>query len=118
MAKTADPEINAKRQSAVYIAESNRLFRSNEKITEAEVDKLALAAVEAAVFGHDARRDKKGKVMQQGIGAPGHETANHFAAIRKYEGKEAWEAAVREIQERDPKKHAELGLPKLPEKPA
>jgi len=118
MAK-ADPEAPAKRQSAAYIMESNKLFRSNPEITEAEVDRLALIAADQAVFGHDAKKDKKGNYIPQGIGSPGRETSNHFAAIRRYEGKEAWEAAVREIQKRDPKKHAELNLPKLPpEKPA
>lgn len=66
------------------------------------------------VFGFDAKKDRKGNFVQQGIGSPGHETANHFAAIRKYEGKEAWEAAVREIWKRDPKHAERLNLPKLP----
>ncbi|QQN62121.1 hypothetical protein JIR23_21215 [Bradyrhizobium diazoefficiens] len=40
------------------------------------------------VFGHD-HRVIKGRPVEQGIGAPGRETENHYASIRKYEGPEA-----------------------------
>lgn len=70
------------------------------------------------VYGHDAKRDRKGNWIEQGIGAPGRESANHFASIRRYEGKESYEAAVREIWKRDPKRAQLIGLPKLKESAA
>jgi hypothetical protein len=108
-----DPEIHAKRNTAAYADAVNKA-RIGADVSDAELDRLGLEANEAAVWGHDARRDSKGNRIQQGVGSPGHETGNHFAAIRRWEGKEAWEAAVREIQKRDPDRHAKLGLPKLP----
>jgi len=35
------------------------------------------------VFGHDVKFDDKGRPIEQGIGAPGHETMNHYAALAK-----------------------------------
>lgn len=77
--------------------------------------KLQAEAEAKNVYGHDAKRDRKGNWIQQGIGAPGRETANHFASIRRYEGKEVWEVAVREMWKRDPKRAQAIGLPKLKE---
>jgi hypothetical protein len=37
------------------------------------------------VFGSDHRKDRHGEPIEQGFGAPGHETGNHFAALRKRE---------------------------------
>lgn len=50
--------------------------------------KAHLAEEEKIVFGADFRK-LKGQPVEQGIGSPGRETPNHFAAIRKYEGEEA-----------------------------
>lgn len=61
--------------------------------------KQHLAAEEKIVFGHDVKH--KGKVpIEQGIGAPGRETDNHFRAIEKYEGKEAADKARTEAAAR------------------
>ena len=73
-------------------------------------------AVARNVFGHDARRDAKGNYVEQGMGAKGHETANHFAAMKKAEamGLElpgAYDKAVAEIWKRDPDRAQKLGLP-------
>ena len=83
-----------------------------------DIVKQVLDAEDAAVHGHDAKKDKKGKRIQQGIGSPGHESGNHFTAILRYEGKEAWEIAVKDIWKRDPKRAEALNLPKLKEKAA
>lgn len=45
------------------------------------------------VFGFDHRKTRRGEPIEQGYGAPGRETENHFSAIRKYEGPEAEKAA-------------------------
>lgn len=70
------------------------------------------------VFGHDAKRDRKGEFIEQGIGSVGHETANHFAALLKAEqmGSEpegTYQAALAEIWKRDPKRATQLRLPKV-----
>lgn len=41
-------------------------------------------AEEKIVFGEDVKK-RGGKPIEKGIGAPGHETANHWAAMRKRE---------------------------------
>jgi hypothetical protein len=70
------------------------------------------------VFGHDYKM-RKGEPVEQGFGARGHETENHFVAIRKYEGEEPYWTAVAEIWKRDPDRAAKLRLPKpkLPSAP-
>jgi hypothetical protein len=113
MTMAEDPELAAKRSSAAYSDAVNKA-RIGADVSDAELDRLGLEANEAAVWGFDAKRDRNGAYIQQGVGAPFHETGNHFAAIRRWEGQAAWEAAVREIQKRDPDRHQKLGLPKLP----
>ena len=113
MAKQNAEELAAKRQSAAYLFKMDQLRRSAEDMTDAEMDRIALAAVDEAVFGFDAKRDRKGSYIPQGIGAQGHETGNHFASILRWQGKAAWEDAVREIWKRDPERAQKLGLPKL-----
>lgn len=69
------------------------------------------------VFGHDAKK-VKGEFVEQGIGSKGHETANHFAALLKAERVDkiepagSYEAAVKEIWKRDPKRAERLKLPR------
>jgi hypothetical protein len=53
----------------------------------------AARRVEVDVFGEGFRRDRFGKPIEQGIGAPGKENEQHFAALEKYEGKAAADAA-------------------------
>jgi len=69
------------------------------------------------VFGHDAKKDAKGNYIEQGIGARGRETANHFATILRHEqlGLEppgAHARALEEIWRRDPKRAEALRLPR------
>lgn len=58
-----------------------------------------LAEEEKVVFGADFKK-VKGQPVEVGFGAPGHETQNHFNAIRKYEGEEAHKKAVAEAEAR------------------
>lgn len=44
------------------------------------------------VFG-EGHKTVGGRPVEQGIGAPGRETENHFAAIRRWGGAEAEKAA-------------------------
>lgn len=71
------------------------------------------------VFGFDAKKDRHGEYIEQGVGAKGHETANHFAALKKaeregYELPGSYRAALEEIWKRDPKRAKALGLPSVP----
>lgn len=61
-----------------------------------------MAAEEKIVFGTDFKK-VKGKPVEQGIGAPGRESDNHFRAIEKYEGKEAADKARAEAAARKKK---------------
>lgn len=78
--------------------------------------------VEDNVFGHDHKRDRKGRPIEQGIGSRGRETRNHFDALKrseqlKLEPPGSYDAAVAEIWKRDPKRAEKLQLPK-PQKAA
>lgn len=64
-----------------------------------EERKVHRAEEEKIVFGTDFKK-VKGKPVEQGIGSPGRETQNHFAAIRKYEGAEAETKARAEAEKR------------------
>lgn len=87
--------------------------------TQEEIDAMSPAELKdyheqqrLIVFGHDSHKDRQGHPIEQGLGAPGCETANHFQSILKYEGAAAHQAALAEIWKRDPKHAAKLGLPK------
>lgn len=62
------------------------------------------------VFGHD-HKVVNGIPQEQGLGAKGRETGNHFASILRYEGPDAHQAAIEEIWKRDPERAKKLGLP-------
>lgn len=70
-----------------------------------------------AVFGHDHKKDSKGRPIEQGIGSPGHETLNHFNALKiaedqGLEAKGTWANSVREFWRRDPERAEKLRLPR------
>jgi hypothetical protein len=73
-------------------------------------------AVARNVFGQDAVKDRHGNYIEQGLGAKGRETANHFNALKKAEamGVElpgAYDKAVADIWKRDPERARKIGLP-------
>jgi hypothetical protein len=51
-------------------------------------------------FGHDVKFDRHGNPIEQGRGAPGRETPQHFAALEKSEGKAAADAAKQKANRR------------------
>jgi hypothetical protein len=72
-------------------------------------------AVAKNVFGHDHKKDRHGAPIEQGLGAKGHETANHFTALKKAEamGIElpgTYDKAVAELWKRDPDRAKKIGL--------
>jgi hypothetical protein len=69
---------------------------------------------QSVVFGHD-HKVHKGQPVEQGIGARGRETMNHFNSVRRYEGEEFYWSEVARIWKDHPKhaeKLAKQGLPK------
>jgi hypothetical protein len=100
-----------KRETAVYNDTRNRLRHGRADLSDEQIDAIALEAVETAVFGHDAAKDRHGNRIQQGIGSPGHETSNHFASIRRWEGEESYRRAVADLWHRNPEHAKRLGLP-------
>ena len=74
-------------------------------------------AIALNVFGFDAKQDRHGNYIEQGLGAPGFETGNHFAALKKAEtaGTElpgSYDRAIAAIWKRDPKRAEQLRLPR------
>lgn len=79
-------------------------------------------AVGRNVFGHDARKDRHGDYIEQGLGAKGNENAGHFAALMNAElrGTEppgTYQAALTDIWRRDPDRAKKLRLPKPQSQP-
>lgn len=66
-------------------------MEERDALTPAE-QKAHQAGEEKIVFGQDFKKIK-GHPVEQGLGAPGRETENHFRAIGKYEGAEAEKSA-------------------------
>jgi len=94
--------------SASYAFARNGAIRDGA--TEEAAHEAGMRAHEASVFGADAKRDRNGKFIQQGIGSPGHKTTNHFAGIRKYEGEAKYQAAIRKMWRDNPERAKLLGL--------
>lgn len=74
------------------------------------------------VFGHDAKKDARGNYIEQGIGSKGHETANHFASLKKaeregFEQPGSYKRALEEIWKRDPQRATALNLERPPAAP-
>jgi hypothetical protein len=95
------------RQAAIRAADDGR----RPAPSEAELAEIAAEAERKNTFGFDYKTDSRGQPIQQGIGSPGHETANHYASLRRYEGQAAYDKAVRELYRRDPVRAKALGLP-------
>src|SRR5262249_48895840 len=95
------PENQPRGKSAVY----NRAIAAGATPEQA-------AQVEARnVYGHDAKRDRHGNFIEQGIGSESNPSVNSFAAIRKWEGEVAYQAALKKIWRNSPDKARQLGLP-------
>lgn len=107
-----DPKFAGGGPSAAYAFNRDRVLHAEGSPEAAH--EAGLKAHEAAVFGADAKRDRNGNFIQQGIGSPGHETANHFAGILRWEGREAHDRAVRAAFKRDAAHARSIGLVEPP----
>lgn len=79
-------------------------------LDDATLTAIATEAEARAVYGHDAKKDRNGNWIPQGIGAPGHETLNHFSSIRRYEGEQKYQNALRRMWKENPTRGAAIGL--------
>jgi len=82
---------------------------ANEKLYNAALAK-AQEANDRSVWGHDAKKDRNGKWIEQSIPL----NLNHFAALRKAEGEESYWAAVSKYWRENPKHAEAIRLSKPP----
>jgi hypothetical protein len=64
-------DIEAKRQTAQYSRHIAWLRHTAPHFTDEAMDEQALAKVDEAVYGNDAKKDRVGNFVQQGIGSKG-----------------------------------------------
>lgn len=105
-------------QSAVGVtaARAEIKRRDDHHLPEPSVQELREIADRADAlncYGFDAKQDRNGKWIEQGIGSPGHETSNHFSSILRYQGQAAYEKAVRALWKSNPDRARLIGLPQL-----
>ena len=102
--------------SAVYDKTMRDLAKQaddmHKPFDEAAAAKQAELAEARQVFGHDAKQDSRGNFIQQGIGAPGHETVNHFTSIRRYQGEAKYQQAIKKMWRENPARAEKIGLEK------
>lgn len=105
--------------SAVFDQAFDKAFLTSrdygEELDGATLTAIANDAQDAAVFGADAPKGRDGKRIQQGIGSKGHETANHFFGIRRWEGEAKYQAAIRKMWRDNPERAKLIGL-EMPER--
>jgi hypothetical protein len=109
-------DINKPYNSAVYDLAVQKAVRDAQDKgkpvpSESELDAIGKLADAKNVYGFDAKQRSDGTWVEQGVGAAGRESTNHFQSIRRYEGQAAYDRAIREIWRRDAKRAAALGLP-------
>jgi hypothetical protein len=111
--KTPEETLNGPQRSAVYDLAYGAAI--NTGATHEEADAAANEAEGKSVFGFDAKKDRNGNWIPQGIGAPGNESSNHYAALRKAEQQDleppgSYNRAVIDLYRRDAAKARSLGL--------
>jgi hypothetical protein len=82
------------------------------EVMSPEEKRAHFAEEEKIVFGHNFQRDRTGQPIEQGIGSPGHQSLNSLVAIRKYEGEDAYRAALAKVWKDSPDHARRLNLPK------
>jgi hypothetical protein len=65
-----------------------------------EERKLHFEAEARNVFGHDYKRDSKGRPIEQGLGSPSQPTRQSMAALRQAEGDDVANAAIETAKKR------------------
>jgi hypothetical protein len=115
MEQMTPPKTSAVFDAAYY--EKARLAAEaiGRPLDEKTLTAIAKEAEAHAVFGFDAKKDRNGNWIPQGIGAPGNESLNHFFSIRRYEGEAKYQAAIRKMWKENPERAKLIGL-ELPER--
>jgi hypothetical protein len=104
-------DLEQKRHCAAYSNHISWLRSAAPHLTAEQMDEQALVKVDEAVYGVGAPRNAKGELQQMGIGSKGRETPNHLAAIKKWEGIEAYNREIARIWRETPEHAKKLGLP-------
>jgi len=101
-------------RSAVYDAAYDKAelaaIEAKRPLDEATLDKIATEAEGRSVYGHDAKKDRNGNFIPQGVGSDANPSLNHFAAIRRYEGEAKYQAAIRKMWKENPEGAKRIGL--------
>ena len=88
----------------------NRMIHAGA--SEQAAHEAGVRAQEASVWGADCKKDRNGNYIAQGIGSwPNHVTPNHFNSVRRYEGEQKYQAAVRKLWKECPDRARKIGLP-------
>jgi hypothetical protein len=95
--------------SANYMFVFNAKSHGGASLEQAHA--AGVAAHHAAVYGHDAKKDRAGNYIPQGIGSPGRENGNHLAAILKYFGPAAYQKELQRIWKETPDHAKRMGFP-------
>jgi hypothetical protein len=94
------------------------LSPSEFELLTPEERKSYFADEEMTVFGRTKtgepafERNRSGTPIELGLGAAGRENLNHFAAIRKWEGEDAYQAAIAKAWKTNSEHAARIMLPK------
>jgi hypothetical protein len=94
--------------SASYAFAYNKVIHAEG--TPEQAHQAGLKAHLESVWGPGYKLDRAGKPIPTGVGAPGHETGNHFASIRRYEGEQKYQVAIREMWKQNPERAKLIGL--------
>jgi hypothetical protein len=78
----------------------NSLTREELSGMSAEERKAHFEAEARNIFGHDFKRDRHGKPIEQGLGSPQQPTRQHINALRAAEGDDAANAAIEAAKKR------------------
>jgi hypothetical protein len=104
-------DLEAKRNCAAYARHIAWLRHTQPNLSDEQMEAEALRKVDEAVYGHDAKKDRAGNFVQQGVGSRGGgETLNSLFALRKWEGQAAYDREVARICRETPDHARKLGL--------
>lgn len=95
-----------------------RAIRLNNLLVPTMLRNIVIPVFPDLLGGLSLKRDGNDTPIEQGVGAKGHETRQHFEVLRRneqlgIEPKGSWATALREIRKRDPERAKKLNLPEV-----
>ena len=102
-------EVQVSDPKCVELTEGEKALLTPEQLRNWEAEK------ERQMFGDGFKRDRHGNPIEQGIGSDGHETANHFRAMREserlgFEEPGTSDRKIAEFIERHPARAKAIGI--------